>query len=237
MATSPDSSPRTRSLNTSETSPIPRCDRATPAPSTTTIPADSCPRCCRLYSPRYATRAASGTPVTPTIPHIRVSVSHASGKCREIYLLQPVDGVLHHRVAQPDPQHAAALTHRADDLRRDAQLLREGRDGRRPLGGAADYRPSVRLAEQQLVSRKAQAVSRKIDIEAEARVLVRSAHRDLREGNAETALRAIVGRVKQAPFRPRHEVIDEMPLPRQVHAWGRAPCKAVHGFPQLRPAH
>src|SRR5947209_951420 len=198
MATSPGSSLRTRSLNTSETSPIPRCDRATPSPFTTTMPADSCPRCCRLYSPRKATRAASGTPVTPTMPHIRLSVSHASGKCREIYLPQPVYGVLDCRIAQSHPEGAPALVHRPDGLRRHAQLLRQRRDGGRPLGGAGDDRASVRLAEQQRLGRKSHAVRRKIDVEAEARLLVRPAHRDLRQRDAEAALGAVVRRVKQA---------------------------------------
>src|ERR1041385_6274248 len=83
----------------SETRPMPRWDRATPAASTTTMPADSCPRCCRLYRPRYATRAASGTPVTPMMPHIASLVPHVPIEARERYLAETVDGVLDRRIA------------------------------------------------------------------------------------------------------------------------------------------
>ena len=46
--TSPGRLAMTSSLKTSETSPMPRCARATPVPSTATTPADSWPRCWRL---------------------------------------------------------------------------------------------------------------------------------------------------------------------------------------------
>src|SRR5580692_5092717 len=38
-------------------------------PSLETIPADSCPRCCNAYNPRYASFAASSCPNAPNTPH------------------------------------------------------------------------------------------------------------------------------------------------------------------------
>src|SRR5271167_2194614 len=55
-------------LKTSATSPIPRCEMSD-LPLEETIPADSCPRCCCAYKPRYARLAASGCRYTPNTPH------------------------------------------------------------------------------------------------------------------------------------------------------------------------
>src|SRR5271167_2458218 len=55
-------------LKTSATRPIPRCEMSD-LPLDETIPADSCPRCCCAYSPRYARLAASGCRYTPNTPH------------------------------------------------------------------------------------------------------------------------------------------------------------------------
>src|ERR687887_341180 len=126
---------------------MPRCDRATPRPSTVTRPADSWPRCCRLYSPRYATCAASGTPVTPMMPHIRCSVSHATGDAREIYLAQPSDGVLDVCVPQPQPHGAAPVRHHADAQRGHTELLSERGDRRGALRCAGDHGATVGFTE------------------------------------------------------------------------------------------
>src|SRR5579862_5313035 len=45
-----------------------RC-RCSSFPSLDTIPADSCPRCCNAYKPRYASFAASSCPKAPNTPH------------------------------------------------------------------------------------------------------------------------------------------------------------------------
>src|SRR5438034_9455866 len=144
---------------------MPRCDRASPAASSATMPADPCPRCCRLYRPRYARRAASGTPVPPMMPHMSPSVSHATGYRAEIYVAQPLDTVRHLPVAQPDTHAPATLAHRARAVRRHVEFPGERGDGVPVLGVAGDHRAAVRLAEQDLHGRKPKAVSRKVDVE------------------------------------------------------------------------
>src|SRR5258707_4760183 len=52
----------------SATRPIPRCE-ISDLPLDETIPADSCPRCCCAYRPRYARLAAPGCRYTPNTPH------------------------------------------------------------------------------------------------------------------------------------------------------------------------
>src|SRR5258707_2600453 len=52
----------------SATRPIPRCE-ISDWTLDETIPADSCPRCCWAYGPRYARLAASGCRYTPNTPH------------------------------------------------------------------------------------------------------------------------------------------------------------------------
>src|SRR6266516_262474 len=71
----------------------------------------------------------------------------------------------------------------------------------RALRWACDNGSPVRLAEQQVDSRKAQGVSRKIDIHAETCVVVRATHRDLRQRRAEPPLRAIVRGTEEAALR------------------------------------
>src|SRR6266850_3261941 len=131
------------------------------------------------------------------MPHICPSVSHASGYAREIYLPETLDGVLDSRVAQPQANRAAALCHRSDPLRGHAELLRERQGGRRALGLTRHDGTSVGFAEEQLIGRKSQGVSRKVDVEAQARLVIRPSHRDLRQGDAEAAVRAIVRRAEQ----------------------------------------
>src|SRR5918999_4515139 len=62
----------------SETSPIARSARAVPCSSTVTTPDDSCPRCCREYSPRCTQPVAPGTPRTPKMPHMAKRWSRCS---------------------------------------------------------------------------------------------------------------------------------------------------------------
>src|SRR5438093_4029156 len=124
------------------------------------------------------------------MPHIRPSVSHASRDRREIYLAQPVDGVCELRVAQPEPHDAAPHAHRTDALGRHAQFPRQGRHRGGAVGGAGDDGSPLRLAEQQLDSRQSQAVSGEIDLQAEARLVVRAAYRHLGERDAQAALRS-----------------------------------------------
>src|SRR6266568_7555961 len=99
------------------------------------------------------------------MPHIRSSVSHAPGYAREIYLPQPVNGVLEPPVPQQHAHHAARLAHRSYALRRHTQLLRERRHRGGALGVARHHRPPVGLAEEQLGSRKQGAVGSEIDVE------------------------------------------------------------------------
>src|SRR5207245_7927097 len=120
------------------------------------------------------------------------SVSHASGYAREIYLSETLDAVLDDRVAQPQSNRATARRHRTDRLRGHTELLGQRRHRGRALRWACDNGSPVRLAEQQVDSRKAQGVSRKIDIHAETCLVVRATHRDLRQRHAEPPLRAIV---------------------------------------------
>src|SRR5213592_2558935 len=101
------------------------------------------------------------------MPHICPSVSHPPGYAREIYLPEPRDGVLDGRVAQPQPDRATALCHGAKPLRGHAQLLRQRRHCGRARRWTCDNGSPMRLAEQQIDSRKAQAVSGEIDVEAE----------------------------------------------------------------------
>src|SRR5205807_118213 len=94
-------------------------------------------------SPRYASRAASGTPETPMMPHICRSVSHAPGKRREIYLPETSHGALEIVVGQFDPNDAVGRSHHAGADGRDAELLGEGRNsGRAPSGAGPGPRRS-----------------------------------------------------------------------------------------------
>src|SRR6266540_1830290 len=70
------------------------------------------------------------------MPHIRPSVSHSPGDRGEIYLPEPLDGLLEPGVAQPHAQRSATLGHGAHAPRRHAQLLRQRRHDRRPLRSA-----------------------------------------------------------------------------------------------------
>src|SRR2546426_3274472 len=107
------------------------------------------------------------------MPHIRVSVSHASGYAREIYLSETLDGVLDGRVAQPQSNRATACRHRTDRLRGHTELLGQRRHGGRALRWACDNGSPLRLAEQQIDSPQAEAVSGEIYVEAEAPLVVR----------------------------------------------------------------
>src|SRR3990172_4650384 len=49
-------------------------------PSDDTIPALSCPLCCKAWSPRYVIFAASGCPYIPNIPHINLGKGIGKGK-------------------------------------------------------------------------------------------------------------------------------------------------------------
>src|SRR6266516_3725942 len=131
------------------------------------------------------------------MPHMSPSVSHATGYRAEIYVAQPLDTVRHLSVAQPDAHAPATLAHRARVVRRHADLPGERGDGAPVLGVAGDPRAAVRLAEQDLHGRKPKAVSRKVDVEAEARLVVRAAHGDFREGDAQPALGTVVRRAEQ----------------------------------------
>src|SRR6185437_5123692 len=68
MAAVPSRRLITSLLKMSATRPIPRCE-ISDLPLDETMPADSCPRCCNAYIPRYARLAASGWPKTPKTPH------------------------------------------------------------------------------------------------------------------------------------------------------------------------
>src|SRR3954471_12507813 len=57
-------------LGMSDTRPMLRTPRASPRSSTATIPADSCPRCWREYSPSLVSATASAWPRTPKMPHM-----------------------------------------------------------------------------------------------------------------------------------------------------------------------
>src|SRR5436190_1691825 len=175
-------------------------------------------------------------PVTPMMPHILRSVSHATRKAREIYLSQPLHGVLDARVAQPQAQGAAALTHRAGAVRGHTELLRQRHDGGGALGRAGDDSAAVGLAEQQLYGRQAEAVTGEIDVEPKPGFLVRPSHRDLGERDAEPALRAIVRGAKQDALRAGDQEVDEPPLGAQVHAGRHAAYESVQRLPHHRAA-
>src|SRR2546427_5697458 len=96
------------------------------------------------------------------MPHIRVSVSHASGYAREIYLSETLDGVLDGRVAQPQSNRATACRHRTDRLRGHTELLGQRRHGGRALRWACDNGSPHRLAEKQIDNRQAESVSGEI---------------------------------------------------------------------------
>src|SRR5271154_6039670 len=68
MALVPSSLAMIELLKMSATRPIPRCDMSD-LPLDETMPADSWPRCCCAYNPRYARFAASGCRYTPNTPH------------------------------------------------------------------------------------------------------------------------------------------------------------------------
>src|ERR1700691_2829892 len=74
MAAVPSRRLITSLLKMSATRPIPRCE-ISDLPLDETIPADSCPRCCNAYIPRYARLAASGWPKTPKTPHSSLKAS------------------------------------------------------------------------------------------------------------------------------------------------------------------
>src|SRR6266550_2354153 len=181
----------------------------------------------------YATRAASETPVTPMMPHICPSISHASGYAREIYLSETLDGVLDGRVAQPQAHRAATLRYGSDPLRRHTQLLRQGRYRGRALRRARDNGSPLRLAEQEIDSRQPQAVRGEIDVETESRLVVRTAHGNFGERDSEAAVRAVVRRLEQAALRRRDEVVHQPPLSRQVHSRRLPAHEAVQHLPQL----
>src|SRR5882762_9740179 len=151
------------------------------------------------------------------MPHICPSISHASGYAREIYLPQTLDRMLDDRVAQPQANRTAALCNSADPVRWHPELLRERQGGCRALRLTRHDGTPVGFAEQQLVSRKAQAVRREIDVQTEARLVIRTSHRDLRQRNAQAAVRAIVRRPEQAALGRRDEVVHEPSLSRQIH--------------------
>src|SRR5690242_5811245 len=96
-------------------------------------------------------RAASGTPVTPMMPHIRWSVSHATGNGREIYLPELPDGLLDVRVTQAHPHGSPTRAYAPDPPRGDAELLGERRNSHRALRCAGHNGAAVGLAEEQLV--------------------------------------------------------------------------------------
>src|SRR4030088_2017521 len=100
-------------------------------------------------------RAASGTPVTPMMPHIRLSISHASGYAPEIYLSETLDGVLEGGVAQPQADCTAARRHGTDSLCGYTVLLRQRRHGARPLRRACDHGPPMRFAKEEIDGRQA----------------------------------------------------------------------------------
>src|SRR5947208_14343167 len=103
------------------------------------------------------------------MPHIRLSVSHASGYAREIYLSETVDEVLDGRVAQPQADRVAALGHRSHPLRGHTELLCERRHGSRALRRACDDGPPVRLAEEEFGSRELRSEERRVGKECRAR--------------------------------------------------------------------
>ena len=70
MAAKPGRRARRSASKISLTRPISRTQRRR-CPSDETIPADSCPRCCRACNPRYARFEASGWPKMPMTPHMR----------------------------------------------------------------------------------------------------------------------------------------------------------------------
>src|ERR1035437_10243318 len=80
-------------LKTSATSPIRRCE-ISDLPLDDTIPADSCPRCCCAWRPRYARLAASGSRYTPNTPHSswktsRFDSSTAMTECVSVTASEP----------------------------------------------------------------------------------------------------------------------------------------------------
>ena len=75
MARCPAREFRVASSNTCETNPM-SLKTMVRLPFETAIPADSCPRCCRAWSPSAVIAAASLVPMTPKMPHSSRSVSY-----------------------------------------------------------------------------------------------------------------------------------------------------------------
>src|ERR1051326_7569178 len=79
-------------------------------------------------------------------------------------------------------------------------------------------------------------VRREVQVHAESYLLVRTAHRDLRECDAQATRRAIVRRTVQPTLRTGHEQLDEATFGLQID-FGRLPArKIVAHFPERRPA-
>src|SRR5437763_1019761 len=171
------------------------------------------------------------------MPHMSWSVSHATGYRAEIYVAQPPDTVRHLSVAQPDAHTPATLAHRARAVRRHAEVPGERGDGAPALGVAGDHRAAVRLAEEHFVRRETCNVRREVDVEAEAGLVVRAAHGDLREGDAQPALGTVVRRAEQPGRGAGDEEVHETPFGGEVYEWRLAADEPVHRHPQRRPAH
>src|SRR5438094_4931598 len=153
------------------------------------------------------------------MPHIVWSVSHAPGKCLEIYAAELVHGVLEQRLAQTHAHGGAAFADAPHPPGRHAELLGERPDRHGALGRARHHGAAMRFAEQQLLSRESQPVSREIDVETEARLVIRPSHRDFREGDSEAALRAVMRRAEQPPLGRRDQTVHQATRDAKVYLW------------------
>src|SRR3989442_15177097 len=172
------------------------------------------------------------------MPEMRRSVSHRSGNGAEIYVAQPGDRLVDRAVSQRDAEGAVHGTYRTRPQDRDSKLTGQRLDWRRALRRTGDHGAPVGFAEQKLVRREACGVRRQIHVEAEPVFLIRSPHRDFREGDAQPTVRTVVRRTKQSALGAGDKKLDETLLDFQIHP-GRLTAQEivadlpVCGAPQL----
>src|SRR5258707_2961864 len=99
-------------------------------------------------------RDASGTPATPMMPHMLVSVSHTPWNGAEIYVAQPADRLVDRPVSQGDPEGALGAAHAARSEERHAQLAGDPLNRSRALRLGRDDGATVGFAERQLLRRE-----------------------------------------------------------------------------------
>src|SRR5512145_284768 len=152
------------------------------------------------------------------MPHIVRSVSHAPWNGAEIYVSQPANRLCDRSVAQCDAESAARGSNAATTQCGHTEFAGQRLNRRGALRWTRNYGAAVAFAEQQLVRSERCTVRGQINVEPEAKFLIRRTHRNLGERDRKAAMRAVVRRPEESTVGTRHEQGDEASLRIEVDA-------------------